>query len=135
MDNLFGNPTNTRPHRLPVIWLLLLTAYFGQCTRYDVPPPPQPSPFSATLEGNKTTFPAAGGTANILVSAGANGWWIVVPEDKKSWLAITRVYGAGNFSVPVTVRANTTKAVRTVEVIVNSSYQMPPVRLEISQEG
>ena len=121
--------------RLSVVWLLLLAVGLWQCVKYEVPPKPQPSPFSATLEANKASFPATGGTVNILIDAGANGWWIVVPDDKKSWLAITKVYGAGNFSVPVTVRPNTTKAARTVEVVVNSSYDLPPVKLEIKQDG
>ena len=115
------------------MWLLTLSLW--QCTRYEVPPKPQPSPFGATLEGAKTSFPAAGGTVNLLIDAGANGWWIVVPDDKRAWLSITKIYGAGNFPVPVTVRPNTTKAARTVEVVVNSSYQLPPVKLTITQEG
>lgn len=122
-------------HPKSAIAILVLALSLWQCVHYDVPPKPQPSPFSAALEGNKTTFPAAGGTVNIMISAGANGWWIVVPDDSKKWLTINKIYGAGDFTVPVTVRPNTTKAPRKVEVVVNSSYQLPPVKLEINQEG
>jgi hypothetical protein len=122
-------------HRFSAIGLLLVALGFWQCAKYEVPPKPEPSPFNAILEGDKNSFPAAGATVNILVDAGANGWWIVVPDDKKSWLSITKIYGAGNFKVPVTVRPNTTKKARTVEVVVNSSYGLPSIKLEIKQEG
>ncbi len=126
---------NAKRRFLPIVSLGLLALSLWQCTRYEVPPKPQPSPFGATLEGTKSSFAAAGGTVNLLIDAGANGWWIVVPDDKKAWLSITKLYGAGNLSVPVTVRPNTTKAARTVEIVVNSSYQLPPVKLTITQEG
>ena len=115
--------------------VLVFALCLWQCVQYEVPPKPQPSPFSASLEGNKTTFPAAGGTVNLTIGAGANGWWIVVPDGSKNWLTINKIYGAGDFTVPVIVRPNTTKSPRKVEVVVNSSYQLPPVKLEISQEG
>lgn len=126
---------NVKRRFLPIVSLWLLALSLGQCTQYEVPPKPQPSPFGATLEGAKTSFPAAGGTVNILIEAGANGWWIVVPDDRKAWLSITKIYGAGNVSVPATVRPNATKAARTVDIIVNSSYQLPPVKLTITQAG
>lgn len=120
---------------LSTIAVIILALCLWQCVHYEVPPKPEPSPFSATLEANKTNFPAAGGTVNLLVSAGANGWWIVVPDDGKKWLTINKIYGAGDFTVPVTIRPNTSKVARKVQVVVNSSYQLPPVKLEINQEG
>lgn len=120
------------PFRVCLLGVVLLLV---NCQQYEVPPRPQPSPFSAVLEGGKSSFPAAGGTVNLLIDAGANGWWIVVPDEKKAWTSITKLYGAGNFTVPVTIRPNLTKVARSVEVTVNPSYQLPPVKLEIKQEG
>ncbi len=122
-------------HTIKALLLLILSVSFWQCVKYEVPPKPQPSPFSASLEGNKASFPASGGTVNIIIDAGSDGWWIVVPENSKSWLSITKIYGAGNFSVPVKILPNTTKVARKVEIMVNPSYNLAPVKIEVSQEG
>ncbi len=119
--------------RIYIISILLLSAVLGGCRKNDLPAKPQPSPFNASIKGGAATLPAAGGTPSILIAAGADGWWIVVPDDKKTWCSITRVYGSGDLEVPVSIKANTTGLPRTVEVAVNPTFNLPAVKLVFNQ--
>ncbi|MVN20479.1 BACON domain-containing protein [Mucilaginibacter arboris] len=121
--------------KIYIIATLLLSSVLWGCRKDDLPVKPQPSPFSASIKAGTATLPAAGGTSSILITAGADGWWIVVPDDKKAWCSITRVYGSGDLEVPVSIKANTTGLPRTVEVAVNPTFNLPAVKLVFNQAG
>lgn len=109
--------------------LIVLTG----CRKTEMPHKPGPSPFSVTVEESKYDFPASGGTANMIISAGTNGWWIVVPAEQKSWCQITKTYGSDDFTVPVKILPNTTNVARSVLVTVNPSYDLPEVTVTFNQ--
>ena len=111
---------------------LLMGSILAGCKKSELPAKPTPSPFSAVVKGN-AAIPAAGGVASILITAGADGWWIVVPDSGKDWCTITKIYGSGDLEVPVTFKANSTGKERTVDVAVNPTFNLPPVHLVFTQ--
>jgi len=114
-----------------IIFLLLLSLV--ACKRESLPVKPEPSSFTAVMENNMTNFPAAGGTANIIVSGGTNGWWVTMPTN--TWCVIPKIYGSGDFKIPVTIRPNTTGQVREITVTINPTFNLSPVVIKLVQDN
>ncbi|WP_316749712.1 BACON domain-containing protein [Pedobacter gandavensis] len=119
-------------HKLKVLLFVMLIGLSFSCKKENISPKPEPTPFSATLESGVTTLPAAGGKLNIKISAGADGWWITSPQI--DWLTITRIYGSGDFTLPVTVKPNTSGLARTVTIKVNPTFNLQAVTFNITQD-
>lgn len=114
-----------------VALFMLIGSTVIACKKQEIPAKPQPSAFSACLEGNPGTFPASGGSVNLVVIAGEDGWSVSAAQN--DWLVISRVYGAGDFKIPVTIKPNTTGAARTVQVKVKPTFNLPTAVISISQ--
>jgi hypothetical protein len=114
-----------------IFTLLLVPALVG-CKKDDLPAKPKPSPFIAAIKGS-ASIPVTGGIGTILITAGADGWWIVVPDDKKSWCSIARLYGSGDLELPVSFKANLTGQERRVQVKINPTFNLPAVDLSFTQ--
>lgn len=102
------------------------------CSKQNLPVPPQPSNFSAALV-KYPLFPAAGAKDTILISGGTNGWWVTMPSN--NWAVITKLYGSGDFKLPVDVKANATGAAREIEVVVSPTFGQQPVTIKIKQSN
>lgn len=118
-----------------ILYSLLLITLLNSCKKEEQPNKPAPSAFSATSAAAANTVPAAGATLNISIAGGSNGWAIVVPEAAKSWCTITRVFGSGNVEVPVVIKKNETGAERMVEVSINPTFNLAPVKIVFKQAG
>lgn len=119
----------------PKLKLLLYVVLIGlafSCKKEVGSPKPEPTPFSAVVEGGVSAVPAAGGKLNIVISAGANGWWIT--SSQPDWLTITRMYGSGDFKLAVTIKANTTGQARVLSINVNPTFNLPAVTFNINQD-
>ncbi|MBC8987971.1 BACON domain-containing protein [Pedobacter sp. N36a] len=119
-------------HKLKLLLYVMLIGLACSCKKEQGSPKPEPTPFSAVVEGGLTTVPAAGAKLNIVISAGTDGWWITSPQP--DWLSITRMYGSGDFKLPVTIKANTSGQARTVSINVNPTFNLPPVVFKINQD-
>lgn len=118
--------------KLKLLFYVMLIGLACACKKQEGSPRPEPTLFSAVVEGGLTTVPAAGGKLNIVISAGADGWWIT--STQPDWLTITRMYGSGDFKLPVTIKANTTGQARVLSINVNPTFNLPPVTFNISQD-
>jgi len=105
----------------------------GGCKRDSLPPRPQPSAFSVSLEHPDSIYVTTGGNTSIIVNGGTNGWWLTVPTN--NWLVINKLYGSSNFKVPVTIRANTTGQPREIKITVSPTFGQQPVVIAIKQAG
>jgi len=114
-----------------LLYVMLISLAFS-CKKELGSVKPEPTPFSAVIEGGLSTVPAAGGKLNIVISAGADGWWITTPNT--NWLTITRMYGSGDFKLPVTVKENTTGKARVLSINVNPTFNLPAVTFNINQD-
>ncbi|PTS95273.1 hypothetical protein DBR11_21560 [Pedobacter sp. HMWF019] len=102
------------------------------CKKQDLPAKPEASAFSAVLESN-SAVPASGGTVNVLISTNTDGWW--VSNLSASWATVNRTYGSGNFKLPVTLKANTSGAKRSINLQVNPTFNLPAITLTINQDN
>lgn len=114
---------------LGTICILLL---MGSCKKEELPSKPEPSAFNVTLEG-ETSIPVGGGTANLLIEAGSDGWWIEVPEESKSWCTVSKIYGSGDYKLPVVLKANSTGQSRSTSITINPTFGLPPITVLIKQ--
>lgn len=114
-----------------LLYVMLISLSFS-CKKESGSPKPEPTPFSASVEGGLSTIPAAGGKLNILITAGADGWWITSPQI--DWLTITRTYGSGDFKLPVTIKANTSGQTRALTIKVNPTFNLPAVTFIVNQD-
>ena len=114
-----------------IIVLAVIAGMAFACRKQHLPAKPQPSPFNAVMEGGNTDFPAAGGKANLLVTAGEDGWWLNVPDS--GWCVITNIYGAGDFSIPVTIKPNNTGVDRSIRITLNPTFNLPAVTVTLTQ--
>ncbi len=119
-------------HKLTLLLFVMVSSISFSCKKQNDLTKPEPTPFSAALEEGVTTLPAAGGKLNIVISAGANGWWITPAQP--DWVTITRMYGSGDFKLPVTIKANASGTARVVSIKVNPSFNLPAVTLNINQD-
>lgn len=122
----------TITHKLKLLLYVMFIGLACACKKEVGSPKPESTPFSAVLEGGISSVPAAGGKLNIVISAGADGWWITSPQ--VNLLTNTKMYGSGDFKLPVTIIANTTGQARTVSINVNPTFNLPPVTFNINQD-
>lgn len=113
--------------------ILMLCFGWMACSKQDMPVKPEPSAFSASMENGVTNFGATGGSGNIVVSGGTNGWWVTVPSN--NWCVITKTYGSGDFKIPVTIRPNTTGSPREITVTIHPTFGLPPVSIKLTQSN
>lgn len=113
--------------------MLLLSLVWSACSKQDLPVKPAPSAFAAVMENGTTSFPAAGGTGNIVVSGGTNGWWVTMPSN--NWCVISKTYGSGDFKIPVTIKPNTTGSPREITVTVHPTFNLSPVDIRLTQSN
>jgi hypothetical protein len=116
-----------------LISLLVLLLVASSCDKEDMPAKPQPSAFTVELQNKMTAYPASGANVELVINAGSNGWWMVVPEETKSWCKPAKLYGSGNQTVVVTLAPNTTGISRKAEIVINPTFNLEPVRLTIEQ--
>ena len=121
-----------KKYSLQVFGFLFAGLLLGACEKQNLPAKPESSAFAASVENNQTSFPAAGGTANIIIEGGTNGWWITLSSD---WATIGKVYGSGNLKVPVTIRPNTTGEPRELVLTVHPTFDLPAVDIRITQSN
>ena len=124
-------------HIKQVFFFIALCIMAGSCKKDELPYKPEPSPFSVTIERSTTDIPAAGDTIRLDIKAGSNGWWIVIPDDKKTWAEPLnkRMFGSGDLVLPFIIRRNSSGVKRSVTIDVNSSYQQPKVTFTFNQAG
>jgi len=116
-----------------LITVVVIVLCSVSCKKQDLPVKPQSSPFAAAMENNTTSFAAGGGTGNIIVSGGTDGWWVKMPSN--NWCVITKMYGSGDFKIPVTIKPNTTGAAREIIVMINPTFDLPPVAIKLTQSN
>lgn len=112
--------------------IISFVALFGSCKKQNLPAKPEPSAFSAALKNNGI-FTAAGGKDTIVVNGGTNGWWITMPDN--DWVVIAKRYGSAEFSLPVTVKPNTTGVAREITITINPTFNLPPVAIKLTQSN
>lgn len=120
----------------PQLLLILIVAICGftACKKENLPVKAQPSPFSAAMK-NSTSFTADGGKDTVVISAGTDGWWVTIPSNSTSWCSVSKIYGAGDFFLPVTIQANTTGAPREVILTLSPTYNLPTVSITLTQSN
>lgn len=114
---------------IALLLLLIITA----CKKEPVPAKPQPSAFTVELQNGMSAYPASGAKVDVVINAGSNGWWMVVPEENKSWFIPAKLFGSGNQTVVITLAPNTTGVTRKAEVVINPTFNLEPVKLVIEQ--
>ncbi|MBB2149255.1 BACON domain-containing protein [Pedobacter gandavensis] len=119
-------------YKLKLVLFVMAIGLTISCKKENLSPKPEPTPFSAALEAGVSSLPAAGGKLNIVITAGADGWWITTPQT--DWVTITRMFGSGDFKLPVTIKANTSGVARVVTIKVNPTFNLPPVTFNINQD-
>jgi hypothetical protein len=75
-----------------------------------------PPPCTYSSAASLTSFPAAGGSGTVTVTAGTGCTWFATSS--ASFVTLSAAQGTGNGSVQVTVAANTTTSARTATVVV-----------------
>ena len=111
--------------------ILCLCSLFS-CSKDDnVNYEPAPSPFSANIDGSGN-IGAAGGTVNILITAGTDGWTVSIPTTSP-WCTSSKVYGSGDYILPVKIAVNTTGLERTTLVTLTPTFKLDPVNVLITQ--
>ena len=105
------------------------------CSKEEMPPKPEPSAFSVDVQGALPIYPAAGMDVNVTINAGTNGWWIVVPDEGKQWLKPAKAFGSANQTIVVKISPNTTGVSRKVEMAVNPTFNLEPVKITFEQSG
>ncbi|WP_409965513.1 hypothetical protein PIECOFPK_01545 [Mycovorax composti] len=110
-------------NRFALLFIIFFISFIS-CKKDELPPKPEPSPFSATLENNTAAFPANGGTVNIVINAGTNGWCV-----------INKIYGSGDYKLPVTILPNNTGMSRSITVTINPTFNLPPESITITQNA
>lgn len=93
---------------------------------------PVPSPFSASPE-TPGKVAASGATINITIKAGTDGWILKIPSTSP-WCTSGRIYGSGDFILPIKIAPNTTGQERSTEIILAPTFDQKPVAIIITQE-
>lgn len=96
---------------------------------------PKASPFNISVEGGVATIPTAGSNLNVNISAGTNGWWIVVPDQDKSWCVSSKIYGSGDHMLSLSFKSNTTGIQRSTVVTFNPTFNLDPIKLTFTQSA
>lgn len=109
---------------------ILLLACGGSDSGIE-PPQPEEKIITWTISPESLTFPAAGETKNIRVSA--NGDWKVVSS--QTWCTLDRAEGFnGETSLKVTAQKNHTEEARTAELTFSSVSGKQSKKITVSQE-
>lgn len=116
-----------------LVLVIITIGLFTSCKKQDLPAKPQPSAFSTTMENNSTNFTAVGGTSNIIVTGGTNGWWVTMPVN--NWCVITKLYGSGDFKIPVTIKPNTSGVAREINVVIHPTFGLEAVTINLKQSN
>ena len=104
----------------------------GACSDNDDPNFPVPSPFSVAFEAGNT-IDAAGGTLNLKITAGTNGWWIETSSGS-SWCTVDRMFGSGDRVLTVRATANNTGDDRQAVITISPTFDLPSQTITIFQE-
>lgn len=112
-------------------FILLVIITSTSCSSDDLNVP-QPSPFSVEIQ-NGNTIDKDGGKIELIISAGSNGWWIETPTNTNSWCIIPKKFGAGDYKMSVDIKKNDTDSPRSVDIIVNSTFNIAPITISINQ--
>lgn len=113
------------------IAVLLIFILCISCAKED-PNIPKPSPFKVVA--STTALGSEGGSITFNITAGSDGWWITYPNGTPTWLSISRMFGSGDFSLPVVVQPNKTGVARTVSISVNPTFGLDPVLITVTQQ-
>lgn len=116
---------------ITMLLLLIITA----CKKEPMPAKPQPSAFTVELKDGTVVYPASGAKVDVVINAGSNGWWMVVPEESKSWCTSSKLFGSGDQTVVITLAPNTTGEARKAEVVINPTFNLEPVKLVLEQSA
>lgn len=119
--------------KIQMIAILFCMTIVFSCKKQNLPPKPQPSPFSAILQ-NTGTILSSGGEVLVDIKAGSNGWWIVIPTEAKTWCSSSQLFGSGDKTVTLTFSKNTTGASRLVIVQFNPTFDLPAESFTFQQE-
>lgn len=115
------------------ILILIIASIFWTCSDDDKPYKPTGSPFKVELEGGTNTVQADGGTLNLLIDGGTNGWWIELSENT-NWCKPAKMYGAGDFKLPINITKNDTGKERKTILTIHSSFEKQTFEFSINQE-
>lgn len=124
--------TKINLHTLFLLGVICMVLLMGSCKKENLPNRPEPSAFDVILEG-ESSLPSIGGTVHLSIEAGSNGWWIEVPDESKSWCKVSKIYGSGDYSVPVLFEVNRTGQPRSVMIRVNPTFGLEPITVSIKQ--
>jgi len=113
------------------IMILLIFVLGISCEKED-PNVPKSSPFNVVASA--TTIGSEGGTITFTITAGSDGWWITYPNGTPAWLSITRMFGSGNYSLPIIVKPNITGTVRNIGISINPTFGLEPVTIIVTQQ-
>ena len=122
----------TYSRQLPAI-LIVFFCGLAACKKDNLPVKPQSSAFSAVMKNN-TNFTATGGKDTVVISAGTDGWWVTIPGTA-TWCTVSKIYGSGDYLLPVTISANATGSPRQVILTLNPTYNLPPVLITLKQSN
>lgn len=113
------------------IAVLLVFIICISCEEED-PNIPEPSTFNVVASA--TSIGSEGGTLTINITAGSDGWWITYPDGTPAWLTISRMFGSGDYALPVVVQPNNTGVARNTSISVNPTFGLDPVLISVMQQ-
>ena len=118
--------------KIYIILGILFMLVYSSCKKDDnVNFEPVPSTFSAQAQGI-TTIGISGGNVSIAITAGTTGWWVEIPADA-TWCSVSKKYGSGDFSLPVTIQVNKTGTDRQTNLIIHPTFSQQPTTINITQ--
>jgi hypothetical protein len=115
--------------------VFLVSLVLTSCSKEETPPKPKPSAFTVDVQGALPIYPTAGMDVNVTINAGTNGWWIDVPDEGKQWLKPAKFFGSANQTIVIKISPNTTGVSRKVEMAVNPTFNLEPVKITFEQSG
>lgn len=119
--------------KIKILCALFCMIVAVSCKKQNLPPKPEPSPFNAVLQ-NPATIPSDGGTALIDIKAGSDGWWVVIPENAKTWCSSSQLFGSGDKTIKITFSKNNSGVSRSVILQVNPTFGLPPESFNFQQD-
>ncbi|WP_184545668.1 BACON domain-containing protein [Mucilaginibacter sp. FT3.2] len=113
---------------------VLVILLFNACRKENQPVKPIPSTyFSAALQDNPAAFSNTKTITYININAGTNGWYLT-QTPVNTWCVPDKNFGAGDYSLRVTINANTTGTDRTTQLVLTSTNKsLPPVTVSLTQ--
>lgn len=118
--------------KIYIILGILFMLVYSSCEKDDnINFEPVPSTFSAQAQGT-TTLGTSGGTVSIAITAGTIGWWVEIPAEA-TWCTVTKKYGSGDLTLPVTIQGNKSGTDRQTNLIIHPTFDQQPVTINITQ--